>query len=118
IVFVACLALSGAAARAQQPRKKYKDLDLADFLDLGEHYVKPVDPRKDAKTGFLVGGKNDTAPIRGLKGVNRRTIADLEKDMRPGAKSEVGSNAASSGRRKNCSTCWPRITSTSLTSWG
>src|SRR5262249_15628761 len=37
------------------------------------------------------GGKNATALVRGLTAINGRTIAALEKDMRPGAKSEVGS---------------------------
>ena len=70
-----------------------KPPDLATYLELAKHYVKPVEPKKDPKTGFSVGGKNDTALIRGLKEINGRTIAELEKDMRPGAKSEVGSDA-------------------------
>src|SRR5262245_22332353 len=100
IVFEACLALSGSAARARRPRKNCKELALADFRDTVKHYVKAVDPRKDGKTGFVVGGKNDSALIRGLKEINGRTIADLEKDMRPGAKSEVGSNAGFLGPKE------------------
>lgn len=59
--------------------KDYKDVPLE---QIG---VKPVAPSKDAKTGFIVGGKNATALIRKLTELNGRTIADLEKDMRPGA---------------------------------
>jgi hypothetical protein len=100
LVFAACLLPSGPAALGQQSRKDYKGLDLADFLGLGEHYVKPVDPKKDAKTGFVVGGKNATAVIRKLDQINGRTIAELERDMRPGAKSEVGSNAGFLGPKE------------------
>src|SRR5262249_11888732 len=53
----------------------------------------PVSPKKDEKTGFVVGGKNDTALICRLKEINGRAIADLEKDMRPKAESEVGSES-------------------------
>ena len=84
-----------------QPPKATKDdrqLDLASFIDLGEYYVKPVRPRKDEKTGFVVGGKNGTELIRGLKEINGRTIADLEKDMRPGAPGKVGSTEGFLGK--------------------
>jgi hypothetical protein len=56
--------------------------------DLG---VKPVPEKKDEKTGFVVGGKNPTALIKGLGELNGRPVAALEADMRPGAKSDVGS---------------------------
>jgi hypothetical protein len=67
--------------------KDYKDVDLK---ALG---VKLVEARKDARTGFVVGGKNATSLIKELKEINGRAIADLEKDMRPGAKTtgDVGS---------------------------
>ena len=52
--------------------------------------VKPVPPRKDPQTGFVVGGKNPTALIRKLTRIAGRTIASLEKDMRPGAASRAG----------------------------
>jgi hypothetical protein len=71
---------------AADPPKDYKDVDPA---DLG---VKPVPEAKDPKTGFVLGGKNPTALIKGLTEINGRTVADLEADMRPGAKSEVGSD--------------------------
>lgn len=84
--------VAGSAA-AQPPRAAQEDRqpDLAKFIDLGKYYVAPVTPREDDKTGFVVGGKNDTKLIRGLKEINGRSIADLEQDMRPGADSEVGS---------------------------
>jgi hypothetical protein len=100
IVFAACVTLGGPDALAQRPIQDYRKLDLADFLDLGKYYVKPVPAKKDARTGFIVGGKNSTALIRGLKEINGRSIADLERDMRPGAKSEVGSNAGFLGARE------------------
>jgi hypothetical protein len=68
-----------------------RGLDMTPFLDLGQFYVRPVPVTKDARTGFRVGGKNDTALLRTLPEINGRKIADLEKDMRPGAKSLVGS---------------------------
>jgi hypothetical protein len=64
---------------------------LALFLDIGKFYVQSVPPRKNPKTGFVVGGKNELGVIRGLKELNGRTITELEEDMRPGAGSEVGS---------------------------
>src|SRR5262249_20326825 len=91
LISMACLVPSGPARPTQQPQKDYGNVDLADFLDLGKYYVQPVVPKKDPMTGFVVGGKNGTALIRGLKEINGRTIAQLEKDMRPGAKSKVGS---------------------------
>jgi hypothetical protein len=50
----------------------------------------PVEPKKDPKTGFVVGGKNDTALIRKLTEINGISIGDLEKKMRPKALSKVG----------------------------
>src|SRR5947209_3988071 len=47
-------------------------------------------PKEDKKTGFVVAGKNSTALIRGLKQLNGRPVAALEKDMRPGALSMAG----------------------------
>jgi hypothetical protein len=69
-------------AQDKQPPKDFKDFDLK---ELG---VELVPARKDSKTGFLVGGKNATALVRGLTEINGRTIAALEKDMRPGARAE------------------------------
>jgi hypothetical protein len=92
---VLILALLGQGSAAEPPKAPTDDRgpDLAPFIDLGKHYVKPAALKKDEKSGFVVGGKNDTVLIRRLKEINGRTIADLEKDMRPGAKSEVGSES-------------------------
>lgn len=85
--------LSPSAAQPQKPPAGDRQPDLAPFLELARYYVHPAEPKKDPKTGFVVGGKNDTALIKTLKEINGRPIADLEADMRPGAKSEVGSAA-------------------------
>jgi hypothetical protein len=89
------MALTQPPAVAEPPKASPDDKapDLASFLELGKYYVAPVSPKKDAKSGFVVGGKNDTALIRGLKEINGLAIADLEKDMRPGAESNVGSKS-------------------------
>jgi hypothetical protein len=55
--------------------------------------IMPVEPKKDEKTGFVVGGKNATSLIEKLTELNGRTIEELEADMRPGAKSAVSSTA-------------------------
>jgi len=52
--------------------------------------LKPVAPAKDSKTGFVVGGKNPTALIAKVTELNGKSIADLEKAMRPGASSQAG----------------------------
>jgi hypothetical protein len=52
--------------------------------------VAPVPPKKDPKTGFVVGGKNATALIAKLAEVAGRPVADLEDDMRPGRLSTAG----------------------------
>lgn len=70
----------------------YKDVPLA---DLG---VKPVAEKKDDKTGFVVGGKNPTGLVKGLTHLAGRPVADLEADMRPGAKVEVGSDGGFLGK--------------------
>src|SRR3984957_19205226 len=49
-----------------------------------------IEPKKDPKTGFVVGGKNETVAIKKLTEVNGLTIAELEKKMRPKALSKVG----------------------------
>lgn len=79
------LVVLGIGLAAQDQKKDFKDVDLEAYG------VKLVPAKKDAKTGFLVAGKNATADLRRLAALNGRSIADLEKDMRPGASSEVGS---------------------------
>jgi hypothetical protein len=95
---LALLALTGAAASPsaaqQQLPKDFKDLKL----DLEKYKITPVEPKKDPRTGFVVGGTNATALIKTLKEINGRTIAQLEKDMRPEARSEVGSRAGFLGK--------------------
>lgn len=53
---------------------------------LGVTYFQP---KKEA-TGFVIGGKNATALIRKLPSLAGRSIAELEKDMRPGELSTKG----------------------------
>jgi hypothetical protein len=72
---LACGVLRGPA---QGPLQDYTKTDPE---KLG---VKPVPPKKDPITGFVVGGKNPTALIRKLMEIAGRRIADLEKAMRPG----------------------------------
>jgi len=84
--------LATVAAAAGEP-----DLTKVATKDLDVEFVKPA---RDEKTGFLVGGKNETALIRKLTELSNRTIADLEKDMRPGAKSEVGSRLGYLGKEE------------------
>jgi hypothetical protein len=84
------LLLWNSVAAAQEARPDF-DADLAPYVDLARHIVKPAPPATDPKTGFIVAGKNETALIKSLTEINGRTIADLEADMRPGAASEVGS---------------------------
>jgi hypothetical protein len=57
-----------------------------------ETQSKPVamEPKKDPKTGFVVGGKNETALIKKLTEINGISIVDLEIKMRPKALSKVG----------------------------
>jgi hypothetical protein len=52
--------------------------------------VQTIQPEKDPKTGFVIGGKNATALILGLTEIYGRRITDLEKDMRPGAYATKG----------------------------
>jgi hypothetical protein len=86
------LAWSVGNAADDVKEKDYKDVPLN---DLGVAVMKPS---KDAKTGFLIGGKNATDLVRKLTQINGRKIADLEKDMRPGAGGEVGSGAGFLGK--------------------
>ena len=98
VLAAACLSGPPLAAQPKDPPAIPAGLDLGPFLDLGEYYVKPVEPAKDPRTGFVVGGKNDTTLVRALPAIAGRTIAELERDMRPGAGSEVGSEAGFLGR--------------------
>jgi len=68
---------------------KDPDIDWKDYplKDLG---LEPFKPVKDAKTGFVEGGKNATDLIRKLPSIHGRSITALEKDMRPGEASSKG----------------------------
>src|SRR5262245_791278 len=61
----------------------YKDIDLS-------KHIPAIKETKDLKTGFIVGGKNTTAVIRGLTYINDIKIADLERVMRPKKLSQAG----------------------------
>lgn len=65
-----------------------EDFTSVEAASLG---VKLVSAKEDPKTHFIVGGKNATDLVAKLTEINGRKIADLEKDMRPGAVSVVGS---------------------------
>ncbi len=86
-LFLLTLTLSEARP---SPGQEAKDMPDVTNLKLEDHGIPPVKPTKDPKTGFVVGGKNATALLRQLTEINGRTIADLEKDMRPGASSTAG----------------------------
>jgi hypothetical protein len=64
--------------------KDYTDAKPNDFG------LEWVEAKKDAKSGFVVGGKNDTALIKKLTEINGIKIEDLEKVMRPGKSSTAG----------------------------
>jgi hypothetical protein len=67
-----------------------KPLDVTPFIEMAELHPSPVKPQKDEKTGFVVGGRNATDLILTVTEFNGRTIAELEKDMRPKAASNAG----------------------------
>jgi hypothetical protein len=83
---VGALGLCAALAPAEEA-KGLKDHTKVKPADLK---LKWAHPTKDEKTGFVVGGKNPTARIRKLTHINGKSIAELEKAMRPGALSRAG----------------------------
>lgn len=91
------VAASAALLVAARPALAGELLDYTEF-DLESAGIKTVAPTKDPKTGFVVGGKNETKLFRKLTEINGRTIAKIEADMRPGAKTEVGSDAGFLGK--------------------
>jgi hypothetical protein len=84
---VTCAALIAATFGALARLNAQQGVSPPDYSSL---QVRSFAPVKDAKTGFLIGGKNETALIAGLKEINGRPIADLERDMRPGAYANKG----------------------------
>jgi hypothetical protein len=81
-----CALLFSTACLADEPQSP-KDYTKIPLKELG---IEPVTEAKDAKTGFIVGGKNSTALVKKLTQLNGRSIADLEREMRPGAASDAG----------------------------
>lgn len=81
-----------------QAEDKLNEYSQASWKELG---LELVTPEKDKETGFVVGGVNDTKLLASVKSFNGRTIAELEKDMRPGAKSEVGSRKGFLGEQES-----------------
>ncbi len=59
-------------------------------VDLKELGIVLVEPKKQESSGFVIGGKNDTKIFRSIKELNGKSIAELEKEMRPGASSTAG----------------------------
>lgn len=74
---------------------KVRSIGGASLADLGLRYVEP---RRDKSSPFLVGGSNTTETILGLKSLNGIAIESLERQMRPGAPGDAGSNAGFLGR--------------------
>ncbi len=85
VSLTALLILAGGIAA--QDQNKLADYTKVDPKTLG---IEPCPVEKDEKTGFLVGGKNETARIAKLPSIAGRTIKQLEKDMRPGVLSRLG----------------------------
>jgi len=85
IVFalVAPLVLVGHA----RTQSNLSDFTKTDPKTLG---IEPCPVEKDAKTGFIIGGKNETTLILKLPSLAGRSIKNLERDMRPGALSRLG----------------------------
>jgi hypothetical protein len=73
---------SSDTARAPVEEVSNEDLAITPAL-LKSLSIIPTTLARDSRTGFIVGGKNATATIIGLKEINGRKIEDLEKDMRP-----------------------------------
>ena len=93
--FVFIVLVAGTFPIRSDQKDKPKDFTNVKPEELG---YTAVEPKKDPKTGFVIGGKNATRLIKGLTEINGRAITDLEKDMRPGAKSEVSSGSGFLGK--------------------
>lgn len=88
IVSALSLFLAGCVAYADDP----SPIDVSQ-AELKKQGLSAVEPVKDPQTGFVVGGTNTTDLIRSLTALNGRSIADLEREMRPGATGEGASDA-------------------------
>ena len=84
IGFLTAVLSSAAGAQDKGTLKDFTGIKLEDYG------IKPVTPTKDAKTGFIVGGKNATRVIKGLAEINGIAIRTLEAEMRPGRASTKG----------------------------
>lgn len=77
-------------AQAQTPQKEAGSRDFTPYAEFAELLPPRVQPHKDDKTGFVIGGKNPTELIAKLSEINGRSIAQLETDMRPKKLSSAG----------------------------
>ncbi len=80
----------GSTLTAQTPQKADGPRDFTPYVEFAQRLPAPVEPHKDAKTGFVGGGKNPTELIVKLTEINGRSIAQLEADMRPKKLSGAG----------------------------
>ena len=69
------------------PGEEHQDYTQVSPEELGVRLLKAD---RDPSTGFLVAGRNETAVILALTSLNGRSIADLEREMRPGEASDAG----------------------------
>ena len=84
LLLSAALGIGRAPAQDREAIKDFTNIKLDAFG------IKAVEPKKDAKTGFIVGDKNPNDLIKKLTEINGKPIVDLEKAMRPGAASMAG----------------------------
>jgi hypothetical protein len=87
VISLAVSAMPGTAGAPIQDCEPLQDFTAIKLEDSG---IKPVEPKEDPHTGFIVGGKNKTEQIKKLTEINGKSIAELEKAMRPGEASTAG----------------------------
>ena len=84
-----CVSLAATSARCEeQAVAKLPEYSAANWQELG---VVPVPEKKEAESGFVVAGRNETKLIQQLKAINGRTIAELEKRFRNSARTVLSS---------------------------
>jgi hypothetical protein len=81
---------SGEVGTGSPPGEDCEPLKDFTTIKLEDYGFKPVEPKEDSKTGFIVGGKNATELIKKLTEINGKSIDELETAMRPGAASMEG----------------------------
>lgn len=79
-----------ARAAAEPVENRHREADLPQDVDVGESCVASPAFERDATSGFIIGGKNETSLIETLTELNGHKIAELEAEMRPGASSYDG----------------------------